>query len=93
VVVLLNASSISHSYESGERAAPVRESVPLIAPSEFPIYQFAADVIDQLDLALDQLQMTDRNFDRFACMLIDNAMELNSSHDCSRSVCKTEALG
>ncbi|WP_175816936.1 hypothetical protein [Burkholderia diffusa] len=38
--------------------------------------QFLADQIDQLDLALDQLAMKDRNFDRFALMLIDNVVEL-----------------
>lgn len=38
--------------------------------------QFLADQLDQLDLALDQLALKDRNFDRFALMLIDNAVEL-----------------
>ncbi len=38
--------------------------------------QFVADQIDQLDLALDQLAVRDRNFDRFAMMLIDNVVEL-----------------
>ncbi|QJR36777.1 hypothetical protein [Gemmatimonas groenlandica] len=38
--------------------------------------QFLADGIDQLDLALDQLAVQDRNFDRFALMLIDNVVEL-----------------
>lgn len=38
--------------------------------------QILADHIDQLDLALDQLAMGDRNFDRFAFMLIDNVVEL-----------------
>jgi hypothetical protein len=38
--------------------------------------QFIADIIDQMDLALDQLSVRDRNFDRFALMLIDNAVEL-----------------
>lgn len=38
--------------------------------------QFLADNIDQLDLALDQLSVADRNFDRFAFMLIDNVVEL-----------------
>lgn len=40
------------------------------------MYQFLADNVDQLDLALDQLAMHDRNFDRFAFMLVDNAVEL-----------------
>lgn len=39
--------------------------------------QFLADAIDQLDLALDQLVIKDRNFDRFALMLIDNVVELS----------------
>ena len=38
--------------------------------------QFLADGIDQLDLALDQLAVRERNFDRFAFMLIDNVVEL-----------------
>jgi hypothetical protein len=38
--------------------------------------QFLTDQIDQLDLAVDQLAMRDRNFDRFALMLIDNVVEL-----------------
>ncbi len=37
---------------------------------------FLADNIDQLDLALDQLAVADRNFDRFALMLVDNVVEL-----------------
>lgn len=40
------------------------------------MYQFLADNIDQLDLALDQLAICDRNFDRFALMLVDNVVEL-----------------
>lgn len=35
-----------------------------------------ADFLDQLDFALDQLFVRDRNHDRFAIMLIDNVMEL-----------------
>lgn len=38
--------------------------------------QFLVDNVDQLDLALDQLAVRDRNFDRFALMLIDNVLEL-----------------
>lgn len=38
--------------------------------------QFLSDNIDQLDLALDQIAIKDRNFDRFALMLIDNVVEL-----------------
>ena len=38
--------------------------------------QFLADIIDQLDTAIDQLAVSDRNFDRFAIMLIDNVVEL-----------------
>jgi hypothetical protein len=38
--------------------------------------QFLADNIDQLDLALDQLAVRERNFDRFALMLVDNVVEL-----------------
>ena len=43
---------------------------------ESPLIQFLADGIDQLDLALDQLAAGDRNFDRFALMLVDNVVEL-----------------
>lgn len=38
--------------------------------------RFLTDNIDQLDLALDQLAVGDRNFDRFALMLVDNVVEL-----------------
>jgi hypothetical protein len=38
--------------------------------------QFFADCIDQLDLAVDQLTLRDRNYNRFALMLIDNIVEL-----------------
>jgi hypothetical protein len=40
------------------------------------VIQFLADQLDQMDLALDQLALKDRNFDRFALMLVDNAVEL-----------------
>lgn len=38
--------------------------------------EFLADLVDQLDLALDQLVLNDRNHDRFAIILIDNVAEL-----------------
>lgn len=38
--------------------------------------QTLSDHIEQLDLALDQLALRDRNFDRFAIMLVDNVVEL-----------------
>ncbi|MBX3206765.1 MAG: hypothetical protein KF764_16970 [Labilithrix sp.] len=38
--------------------------------------QFFADQVEQLDLAVDQLGLKDRNFDRFAILLIDNVVEL-----------------
>jgi hypothetical protein len=50
------------------------------------MWQFVADQIDQLDLALDQLAMRERNFDRFAMMLIDNVVELTlhqQARECS----------
>lgn len=37
---------------------------------------FLASVIEQLDLALDQIVLNDPNYNRFALMLVDNAMEL-----------------
>lgn len=45
--------------------------------------QFFADQIDQLDLAIDQLAVRDRNFDRFALMLVDNVVEL-VLHQCAK---------
>lgn len=48
--------------------------------------QFVADQVDQLDLALDQLAVRDRNFDRFAMMLIDNVVELTlHRHACEKA--------
>jgi hypothetical protein len=38
--------------------------------------QFLADSLNQLDLALDQVATNDRNYDRFAIMLVDNVVEL-----------------
>lgn len=43
---------------------------------ECSLNQFFSDQIDQLDLAIDQLAVCDRNFDRFALMLVDNVVEL-----------------
>jgi len=40
------------------------------------ITQFFSESIEQLDLTLDQLALNDRNYDRFALMLIDNVVEL-----------------
>lgn len=42
--------------------------------------QFHADQVDQMDLALDQLALKDRNYDRFALLLVDNVMELALHH-------------
>ena len=38
--------------------------------------QTLCDHIEQLDLALDQLALRDRNFDRFSILLVDNVVEL-----------------
>lgn len=38
--------------------------------------QFLSDAIDQLDLAVEQLTLKDRNYDRFALLLVDNVAEL-----------------
>jgi uncharacterized protein YutE (UPF0331/DUF86 family) len=38
--------------------------------------RFLANIIDQLDFALDHMALTDVNYKRLALMLIDNAMEL-----------------
>lgn len=40
------------------------------------VSHFLTDQIHQLDLALDQLAVNDRNYDRFALMLVDNVIEL-----------------
>lgn len=53
--------------------------------------QFLGDQIDQLDLALDQLAIRDRNFDRFAMMLIDNVMELTLHYHAR--LCASETSG
>jgi hypothetical protein len=38
--------------------------------------QFLANVIEQMDLALDQLAVNDVNYKRFTLMLVDNVVEL-----------------
>lgn len=38
--------------------------------------KFIANVIDQMDLALDNLALEDVNYQRFSLMLVDNAIEL-----------------
>ena len=38
--------------------------------------KFLANIIDQMDLALDHLALQDTNYNRFALMLVDNALEL-----------------
>lgn len=43
------------------------------SPSSYLLF---ADLLDQLDLAIDQLVIRDRNFTRFAFVLVDNATEL-----------------
>jgi hypothetical protein len=40
------------------------------------VIAFLASIIEQMDLALDQLALNDANYQRFALMLVDNAMEL-----------------
>jgi hypothetical protein len=40
------------------------------------VIMFLASVIEQLDLALDQIILKDANYSRFALMLTDNAVEL-----------------
>jgi hypothetical protein len=55
----------------------------MLAPRENPIkvrgrmeIRFLANIIDQLDFALDHLALADVNYKRLALMLIDNAKEL-----------------
>lgn len=59
--------------------------------------QFLADSLNQLDLALDQVETNDRNYDRFAIMLVDNVVELllhrhaqniNKSYQCDQQMQK-----
>ena len=46
--------------------------------------QFLSETLDQLDLALDQLALNDRNYDRFAMMLVDNAVELTLHNEAEK---------
>ncbi len=55
--------------------------------------QSLADHIDQLDLALDQLAIKDRNFDRFALMLIDNIAELALHEYAADKASENESCG
>lgn len=53
--------------------------------------QVLCDHIDQLDLALDQLALKDRNFDRFAIMLVDNVVELTlHQHALNKQILKDQ---
>lgn len=55
--------------------------------------QILCDHIDQLDLALDQLALKDRNFDRFAIMLVDNVVELTlHQHALNRQILHNQRL-
>ncbi|WOD41306.1 hypothetical protein [Nodosilinea sp. E11] len=54
--------------------------------------QFLTDNIDQLDLALDQLKMRDRNYDRFAILLIDDVAELTLHRYAQNEAKKHELL-
>lgn len=50
--------------------------------------QFISNLINQLDLAIDQLSLNDVNHDRFALILVDNAIELtlhNYAVSCSNN--------
>ncbi|MBK7583797.1 MAG: hypothetical protein IPI67_26835 [Myxococcales bacterium] len=63
--------------------------LPLPAADLDPMWstqaQFSADQLDQLDLALDQLALRDRNFSRFGLMLVDNVVEL-ALHSHARTI-------
>ena len=55
--------------------------------------QFLTDIIDQLDLALDQLSIHDRNFDRFALLLVDNVVELTLQSYAREKAAENEYFG
>ena len=55
--------------------------------------QFLIDNIDQLDLALDQLSIHDRNFDRFALILVDNVVELTLHRYAQDRAAENELFG
>lgn len=54
--------------------------------------QELADHLDQLDLAIDKLSYRDRNFDRFALLIVDNVAEL-ILHAHAESISRTNAYG
>lgn len=54
--------------------------------------QLFSDLLDQLDFALDQLFVRDRNHDRFSVMLVDNVVEL-AMHHYAESVSTRRRLG
>lgn len=54
--------------------------------------QMFADHLEQLDLALDQIAANDRNYDRFALMLIDNVVEL-VLHENAKKLSAKSAFG
>ncbi len=55
--------------------------------------QILADYIDQLDLALDQLALNNKNHDRFALILIDNIIELTLDRFAKDQFYLTEKFG
>jgi hypothetical protein len=69
-----------------------------VSAAERSMIQFLADQLDQLDqldrldLALDQLALKDCNFDRFAPILIDNAVEL-TLHQHAQDIRQTMVRG
>ena len=46
------------------------------AHKKYRMTQFLANVLEQMDLALDQLAVNDVNYKRFTLMLVDNVVEL-----------------
>jgi len=54
---------------------------------------FLVNVLEQMDLALDQLAVSDVNYRRFALMLVDNVVELTLHQHASETAAENERWG
>lgn len=68
--------SICGKNNSTDRASLLSYGALLLRAIAIMRLQYLANIIDQLDLALDQLPSDDATHARFAMMLVDNVMEL-----------------
>jgi hypothetical protein len=55
--------------------------------------QFLANVLEQMDLALDQLAVNDINYKRFTLMLVDNVVELTLHQHASKIAAQNKMWG